>query len=311
MPNIMPENPAASRAAAILLAILRYPPVLLILGAAAIIMANVGFAIISHNIMAGLPLSPAQYQTAGQVTDILWALVALALYWAFVRFVEGREPSEIGARGAMREWGIGLAIGAGVMAATVAVIALGGGYRIIGWNGPWVLPLHSAAVISAGVWEEILFRGIIFRLIERWLGTWVALIASAALFGAAHLANPNASLIAGFAIAIEAGILLGAAYLVTRRLWAAIGLHMAWNFTQGAFFGIAVSGFDTPGLIIPRISGPELLTGGSFGAEASLPAMLLATALGLALLWLAWARGHFIAPSLHRLIHGEAAPYRG
>ncbi|MCC7393402.1 MAG: CPBP family intramembrane metalloprotease [Sphingomonadaceae bacterium] len=307
----MPENTAANRAAQILLHILRYPPVLLLLGAAGIITANIRFAVISHRILQGLPLDPAQYRAAGQITDILWALVALALYWAFVRFVEGREPDEIGAKGSLREWGLGVTIGAGIMAATVAVIALGGGYRIAGFNGPWVLPLHSAAVISAGVWEEILFRGIIFRLIERWLGTWVALIASAALFGAAHLANPNASLIAGFAIAIEAGILLGAAYLVTRRLWAAIGLHMAWNFTQGAVFGIPVSGFDTPGFIIPHITGPELLTGGTFGAEASLPAMLLATGLGLGLLWLAWARGHFIAPSLHRFIHGESAPYRG
>src|SRR3546814_4514721 len=90
-------------------------------------------------------------------------------------------------------------------------------------------------------------RGVIFRLIERWLGSWIALAISAALFGAGHLANPNASWFAAVCIALEAGIMLGAIYMVTRRLWAAVGIHAAWNFTQGGIYGIAISGLDTQG----------------------------------------------------------------
>ena len=145
-----------------------------------------------------------------------------------------------------------------------------------------------------------MLRGLFFRIIENWLGSWVALALSAALFGALHLGNPNATLVAGGAIAIEAGVMLAAIYMVTRRLWAAIGLHAAWNFTQGGVFGIPVSGFDVQGLLVPRITGSELLTGGDFGAEASLPAMLICTAFGIVLLVIAARRGQVIQPYWRR-----------
>src|SRR3546814_13727113 len=90
--------------------------------------------------------------------------------------------------------------------------------------------------------------------------------------------------------------MLGAIYMVTRRLWAAVGIHAAWNFTQGGIYGIAISGLDTQGLLVPRITGSDLLTGGAFGAEASLPALVLATALGVALLVIAYRTGNFVAP---------------
>ena len=58
--------------------------------------------------------------------------------------------------------------------------------------------------------------------------------------------------------------MLAALYMLTRRLWAAIGLHAAWNFAQGGIYGVAVSGFEVGGLLRPRMTGPDLLTGGSF-----------------------------------------------
>ncbi len=100
--------------------------------------------------------------------------------------------------------------------------------------------------------------------------------------------------------------MLGAIYMLTRRLWAAIGLHMAWNSVQGGVFGIKVSGTDVPGLLISKSSGSELLTGGAFGAEASLPAIILCTAVGICFLWRAKQKGQVVAPSLHRFKTGEA-----
>jgi uncharacterized protein len=94
--------------------------------------------------------------------------------------------------------------------------------------------------------------------------------------------------------------MLAAVYMITRRLWAAMGIHAAWNFTQGGIYGIPVSGFDTGGLIRPRIAGSDLITGGGFGAEASLPAIVIATAFGVALLVYAHRHDRFIAPSWKR-----------
>ena len=107
------------------------------------------------------------------------------------------------------------------------------------------------------------------------LGTWLALLISALVFGLLHLANPNATLMAGLAIALEAGLMLAAAYLLTGRLWLSMGIHFAWNFTQGGIFGAAVSGQTSSGIFSSVLQGPALLTGGDFGAEASVVAMVV------------------------------------
>ena len=154
----------------------------------------------------------------------------------------------------------------------------------------------SMAVFS-GVFEETLLRGVVLRHLEAMLGTWAALAISAAIFGALHLVNPDATPFAAFAIAMEAGILLGAAYLLTRRLWLAVGLHAAWNFTQGWVFSVPVSGGPAPlGLLITRRVGPDWLTGGNFGLEASVIALIVATAAGAGMLVLARRRTAFAGP---------------
>lgn len=225
----------------------------------------------------------------------------LAAYWLFCRFVE-RAPMRVFAReGAGLELLAGLAGGALLFSLAVGIVAALGGYRVAGSGHLATIwgPLTSA--IIAGFAEELLFRGILFRFIERAGGSWIALVVISALFGAAHLANPNASLIAAAAIAIEAGILLGAVYMLTRRLWAAIGLHAAWNFTQEWVFGLPVSGTGGgDGLLRGQLTGPEILTGGAFGLEASLPAVLVATSAGVAMLVVAARRGKFAPPMWSR-----------
>jgi uncharacterized protein len=232
------------------------------------------------------------------------ALIAVAFstgcYWLFVRFVERQPFADFARIGAVREAAMGVLIGVVLFSAVVGVIAAFGGYHIVGMRSLIVLlPVFGMALIS-GVGEEIVLRGVFFRYAEDWLGSWAALGLSAAIFGALHIGNPNATLLAAFAITIEAGIMLAAIYMITRRLWAAMGLHFAWNFTQGGIYGIAVSGNDTKGILISQSSGSDLVTGGAFGAEASLPAMLIATAAGIAMLVYAYRTGRFVAPRWKR-----------
>ena len=110
------------------------------------------------------------------------------------------------------------------------------------------------------------------------------------------------------AIILEAGVLLGAAYVLTRRLWMAIGIHFAWNFTQAGLFGVNVSGVSLGGLLESMLSGPDLISGGSFGVEASLFTVALGLALGVFFLVLAHRRGNFIAPFWSKR-EGGMAPY--
>ncbi|WP_404367876.1 lysostaphin resistance A-like protein [Sphingomonas sp. MMS24-J45] len=223
--------------------------------------------------------------------------IIMLAYWILVRFVERRrEVADFATRGWLAELGGGFGAGIVLFSLVFVIILVLGGYRIVGTNSPSVLLLPLATSLLTGLVEETLFRGIFFRLMERLFGSWIALALSGALFGAAHLANPNATLFAGIAIALEAGIMLAALYMLTRRLWAAIGLHAAWNFAQGALYGIPVSGFQQVGLLKPAVSGSTLLTGGAFGAEASLTAVIVDTLFGVALLVLAYRRGNFVAP---------------
>ncbi len=229
------------------------------------------------------------------VGSALVALAALAAYASFVRVLERRPATELATQALAREGAAGVAFGALLFSATIGVIALAGGYRVEGTHSLTVLPPMLAMAISSAVGEELLLRGLVFRITQELLGTWAALALSAALFGALHLLNPNATWLAAVAIALEAGVLLGAAFQATRRLWLPIGLHAGWNFTQGGVFGVSVSGNEAVGLLQGSLSGPTWLTGGAFGAEASVIAVLVCVLGAAPLLALAVRRGNWVA----------------
>ena len=234
------------------------------------------------------------------------ALTAIGAYYIYVRVIERRPVTELSRSGAARELGLGVLLGAGLFTLTSAILSLLGVYQVVG-VGAWVGVLTVLVTsVGAGVTEEILFRGIFFRIVEEGLGSWIALLLSALFFGLTHLGNPNASLLSAIAIALEAGILLAAVYMLTRRLWLAIGLHIAWNFTQGGIFGVAISGFASDGLLQGRLTGPVLLSGGSFGAEASVVAIIVCLTAGLLLLMRARQKGRVVEPFWKRR-HREAS----
>lgn len=140
---------------------------------------------------------------------------------------------------------------------------------------------------TSAIFEEILVRGIIFRIMEEKLGSYIALIISALIFGALHLANPNATIATAFGLAIQAGLLLGAAFIYSKNLWFPIAIHFAWNFMQSAIYGANVSGNAIKKtLIVSKIEGPDWLTGGEFGPEGSIQATVFCFIATLGLLFL-------------------------
>lgn len=113
--------------------------------------------------------------------------------------------------------------------------------------------------------------------------------------------NPAATITGAIYISIEAGLLLSAAYLVTRRLWICMGFHMGWNFVQeGVYSGVVSGGPGEPGLLQATIDGPSFWTGGSFGMEQSIFALVFCTTTGVILLLLARHRRHFLPPIWNR-----------
>ena len=235
------------------------------------------------------------------VAVVIKGAINIALQLLVYKFITrrlGEQPrDDLPLPGSAKGIGSGLLFGFVLFTVIVGVAAAVDVYNVIGRGDTSQLVLATMSMaIMPGFMEELMFRGILFRWIEAFGGSWAALLLTSAFFGASHLMNPNASPIAALGIAVEAGVLLGGAYMLTRNLWLAMGIHAAWNFTQGEIFDIPVSGFDQHGLVTARLSGPELLSGGNFGLEASLIAMVIATAAGVWLVMRAVKAGRLVRP---------------
>lgn len=209
---------------------------------------------------------------------------AVAALYAFKKYLSWyvEDSESLSFRGKMRMMGIGWAVAAVNFLAIIVCLFLCGYYRIVTVEFDVASQLSWLSLfLLVGVVEEVVFRGILFRLItDKWNIT-VGLTTSSLLFGLAHLGNPGATLWAALAITLASGWLFGMAYAYHQTIWVPIGMHWAWNYLEGGVFGCAVSGapLDYQPLITPRISGPDILTGGAFGPEAS----IICVALGIVL----------------------------
>ncbi len=280
--------------------IIAFPLTLLVIEAVAVFALAIGYSF-SANKLGVMDKGPIELAGALLLTGLI-----ISLWKLLHRWLERTDDREFAFIGAAPELSAGLAIGFALFSAMTGIVALLGGFEVLGLRGVGGLWSMLSVAVFSGIFEETLFRGVLFRHIEAMLGSWAALAITSALFGAAHLANPDGTPFAAVAVAMEAGILLGAAYLLTRRLWLAVGIHAAWNFTQGWVFSVPVSGGKAPlGLLITRRIGPDWLTGGTFGLEASVPALVVATAAGVVILIFAARRGRIQSPIWRRDI---AAP---
>jgi membrane protease YdiL (CAAX protease family) len=220
-----------------------------------------------------IPSGSLKTMDANLASTVLTVLPCVLAYWVLARLIEHRNVDELSWRKSPQLlWGV---LGAlALFALLTAQLWAAGVYRITGYGDAplWILFLLTA--VAPGITEEIVSRGILFRLTEEGLGTWIALAVSALFFGFMHAFNPGATVWSSVAISIEAGLLFGLLYHLTRSLWWCIGLHAGWNFMQGAVFGIPVSGIKVDGLFDSQLQGPDWLDGGGFGAEASVLTVL-------------------------------------
>ncbi len=232
---------------------------------------------------------------------LLLSAALLGLYAGLARSLERRTAQEL-APGAIEAAG-GLLLGIALFSSVFGLLHLMG---VAHWRGVSarfdVVPILSVSILAA-VGEELALRGGLFRLLEESFGTATALALSAIVFGLLHALNPGATVISTASIALEAGVLLAAAYALTRNLWFPIGLHLGWNFTEGGIFGVSVSGGPAAkGILSVSLAGRALLTGGKFGPEASVVATVVCLALAIVLLTLAVRRGRWLP------MRGQAVP---
>jgi membrane protease YdiL (CAAX protease family) len=229
--------------------------------------------------------------------NLVAALVSALGYWTYVRRVERREVTELGSAGAPTEWARGAALGVLLGLLTLAPLWGLGVYRIegLGEGSPLLKLIHEMVLVS--VIEELLIRGVMFRIAEQAWGSRRALAFSTVLFVAAHL--PGEISLMGVLVTAAASLAFTAAYQVSRRLWLPMGMHFAWNYLFSAVFSVPVSGHEAKGWLHGSMTGPEWLGGGSYGVEASAIALLVWAATSALLLRRAYTCGRFM-PHLPR-----------
>jgi len=261
----------------------------------------IGIAVAVGQILLNL-LRSALSITDAAVANILAFLLITPLtyiaYRAYVRWIENREVTELGNFHGGREFGMGALLGFGLLSIVILVLWVLGYYQVTGIQIVFITLFGSLLGAFTSAWvQELIFRAGIYRITEEWLGTWWALLVSALLFGAIHLSSAGATLLSALAVSLEAGILLGAAYTLTHRIWMALGIHMAWDFANDAIYGVGIagqSGEKLHGLLQANLNGPVLFTGGSLGVEASIITLIVMLVAGTVLLRIAYRRGQFV-----------------
>ncbi len=229
------------------------------------------------------------------VLGVTVAALAVLVYGWVVRRTEHRPALDVAREGAAARTGWGVLIGGGMFAAVVVNLFVAGYYEVDGLGSVTGALGLFGFMAAVAVTEEVVYRGVLFRFTEERVGTYTAMALTGIVFGLSHLLNEHATLWGGLAIAVEAGFMLAAAYAATRSLWLTIGVHFGWNFAAAGVFSTEVSGSGaSQGLLDASTSGPQLLTGGGFGPEASVCSVGFGALLTLVFLWLARRRGNIV-----------------
>jgi membrane protease YdiL (CAAX protease family) len=179
------------------------------------------------------------------------------------------------------EWGQGILLSV-FMISLVFIVEYVLGYIHLQWRGDTASVIGTSFITTFlvflwfGFGEELFFRGYLFQTLIEGTNQYIAILIMSVLFGAAHIANPHATGL-GVVNTVLAGVWLSVAYLKTRTLWFPTALHATWNFFQGFVYSFPVSGLHVGGgsLFVLEQSGPDWVTGGSYGPEAGVLATLV------------------------------------
>ncbi|SEW33949.1 CAAX protease self-immunity [Austwickia chelonae] len=259
-----------------------------------LVMTSVGEILIGTHVMSLFGVNNMRASTydhaMNQLSDTAANLLTgLALVYAYRRRnpPEKRGPGLPGVLHRLQHMAVGLVLGAGAMSLLVGILVVLGVAKVT-TVAPQITTLTLIPYfISVGYEEEVWVRGTVQHTLAKVMPLALVITLSSLLFGAIHLTNDNISLL-GITNVVLAGVLFSVFTWTTKNLYMAIGFHITWNWFQGGFFGMTVSGHDFIGKAPFKVSmesGHDLLTGGAFGPEASLLTTVLFIGLSVAV-WL-------------------------
>ena len=242
----------------------------------------VGFGGIAQTLLKAVNIPSGQGSMSSLVVNAVFSLIpAILIGWLCGKLLEGLPFRALGAW-FTQFWAkhliLGLMMGTVTIGLAVLITAAFGGLRFTlnpdrASTAIWLTLGFSFIVFAiAAAFEEALFRGYILQTFNRSGLGWLAIILTSVFFGIVHIRNPSAGSISTLNT-ILAGVWFGVAYLKTRDLWFVWGMHLMWNWVQGAVFGIEVSGLTditTAPLLKEIDKGPTWLTGENYGIEGGI-----------------------------------------
>jgi membrane protease YdiL (CAAX protease family) len=237
--------------------------------------------IIAGTIVGAVLTAFSAGETTFLIANAITALIAALLVgWLCGKYLESLPFRALGAwftKHWLRNLIVGIVFGALTLILAVLVAIAGGGLQfslnvVDGGSLLKGLAISLTVFATGAAWEEALFRGYLLQTLSRSGLAWLGIGLTSIFFGIIHTQNPNADLISTLNTML-AGVWFGVAYLKTRDLWFVWGMHLMWNWMQGSFFGIEVSGLTglTPITFLKEIdAGPAWLTGESYGVEGGI-----------------------------------------
>ena len=134
----------------------------------------------------------------------------------------------------------------------------------------FILGLFPFWLLQGGT-EEVATRGWLLTRIATRTNLPLAIAISSSLFGILHMGNAGVTFLSVLNIILD-GVLAGLLFIYTDSIWLVVAQHGTWNYVQGNLLGFQVSGTGADASIFSFTmgSGPDWLTGGTFGAEGSI-----------------------------------------
>lgn len=221
--------------------------------------------------------------------NLLLMIIPAAVTILYCRFIEKRSLESMGLKKEkfLPNYAIGLVIGFTAYSAVLGITVLAGAANYEGGNfrNPLMYAVICVGWIIYGAEEEIFFRGYMMATLSTKMPLWVAVLVSSATFGIMHLFNAGFSILAFINITL-AGIVFALLAIRCDSLIPSCAFHSMWNWAQGSFYGMPVSG-SVWGPSVMKFSLPEgndIWTGGAFGVESGLGTTIVMLVLGAALL---------------------------
>ncbi len=203
-------------------------------------------------------------------------IMMIAAACLFCKFIQKRKMSTMGfvKKGMIKEYLIGAVAGFAIFSIAVLIGIITGGLKIEGISPTFsasLFVLYLFGFMIQGMAEEVLCRGYFMVSYARKHSVWAAVLANSLVFAALHLANSGITVLS-FINLILFGVFASVYFIRRGSLWGIGALHSIWNFVQGNFYGILVSGNPVDGALLSTTSveGKDLFSGGSFGLEGSI-----------------------------------------